>query len=184
MFIIVGLGNPGKKYDGTRHNIGFEVVDYLAKLHGIEMKKLKFKGLYGEGRIAGEKVILLKPQTFMNLSGECVRDFVSYFDLPLENLVVIYDDVDTPVGSLRIRKKGSAGSHNGMKNIIYQLKADTFPRMRIGIGAPTFEIAAYVLGRFGSDEWPEVEDAAKRAAEAVPLLIEDGVDLAMNRYNG
>ena len=134
MYIIAGLGNPGKKYENTRHNMGFTAIDLLAEKFGIKVNKLRFKALTGEGRIAGQKVLLIKPQTYMNLSGESVRMALDYYKEPPENLIVIYDDIDIPTGSIRIRKKGSAGTHNGMKSIIYDLQFDDFPRLRIGIG--------------------------------------------------
>lgn len=135
MYIIAGLGNPGKKYENTRHNMGFTAIDLLAEKFGIKVNKLRFKALTGEGRIAGQKVLLIKPQTYMNLSGESVRMALDYYKEPPENLIVIYDDIDIPTGSIRIRKKGSAGTHNGMRNILYQIQSEDFPRIRVGIGS-------------------------------------------------
>ncbi|AOY75504.1 aminoacyl-tRNA hydrolase [Clostridium formicaceticum] len=184
MHIIVGLGNPGKKYDGTRHNIGFDTIDLLAHRHGIKVNKLKHKALYGEGFWGGEKVLLAKPQTFMNLSGESLRDMVEFYKIDKKNLVVIYDDIDIEVGALRIRQQGSAGSHNGMKSIIYLLQSDAFPRVRIGIGKPKFgDLADYVLGRFSKEEVTSMRETVEKAAEAVETIVKEGIDLAMNRYN-
>jgi len=184
MYIIVGLGNPGRQYDGTRHNVGFHVIDLLAQRHNIKVNKLKHKALYGEGFWAGEKVILAKPQTFMNLSGESVRDMVEFYKIEPENLIVVYDDIDIDTGLLRIRMKGSAGSHNGMKSIIYQVQSQDFPRVRIGIGRPEFEdLSSYVLGKFTKDEIPLIKDAIENASDAIEMIVEKGIDLAMNRYN-
>ncbi|AKL93624.1 peptidyl-tRNA hydrolase Pth [Clostridium aceticum] len=184
MHIIVGLGNPGRKYDGTRHNIGFDAIDLLAHRHDIKVNKLKHKALYGEGFWGGKKVLLAKPQTFMNLSGESLRDMMEFYKVDTKNLVVIYDDIDIEVGSLRIRQKGSAGSHNGMKSIIYQLQSDAFPRVRIGIGKPKFgDLADYVLGRFPKEEINLMREVVEKAVEAVETIVEEGIDLAMNRYN-
>lgn len=185
MYVIVGLGNPGKQYDSTRHNVGFEVIDQLARRHNIPVVKSKYKALVGEGMIDGKKVMLVKPQTFMNLSGESVMRIVEYYDLPLDNLMVIYDDLDTDVGKLRIRAKGSAGSHNGMKNIIYLLKEDVFPRVRVGIGRPEHgAVRDFVLQRFAKDQVADVEDSILRACDAVECYMEKTLDIAMNNYNG
>jgi PTH1 family peptidyl-tRNA hydrolase len=185
MFVIVGLGNPGKKYNITRHNIGFEVVDELARQNNIKMTKTKFKSIVGEGRIAGEKVLIVKPQTYMNLSGEAVMKIMNYYELPIENLVVVYDDIDIDPGKLRIRKKGSGGSHNGMRNIIYLLKKDSFPRVRVGVGKPhpNQNLADYVLERFPKSEQELLVPVVKDAVSAIETMIKDDVDLAMNRYN-
>lgn len=164
MFVIAGLGNPGAKYADTRHNIGFITVDYLSQQLNISVNKIKHKALVGEGRIGSEKVLLVKPQTYMNLSGESILDVVEYYKLPMENLIIIYDDVDLDKGVLRIRPKGSSGSHNGMKSIIYLLNRDDFPRIRIGIGKqPEYmDLADYVTGKFTKDEIPIMAEAAKR----------------------
>ncbi len=184
MYVFVGLGNPGKKYENTRHNIGFNAIDYIAKKNNIKVNKIKHKALIGEGNIAGEKVILVKPQTFMNLSGEAVREIVSYYKVPLENVVVIYDDIDLEPGSLRIRKKGSSGTHNGMKSVIYQLKDDNFPRIRIGIGKDSnIPLANFVLGGFSKEDSKLFEEAISDTAKALECMIEKDIDLAMNRYN-
>ena len=185
MHIIVGLGNPGKKYDATRHNIGFEAIDMLAKRNNIEVKKLKHKALCGEGTIGGNKVLLVKPQTFMNLSGQSLLDIVQFYKVDPKNIVVLYDDIDIPVGTLRIREKGSSGTHNGMKSIIYLLQTDQFPRIRIGVGKPQFgDLADYILGRFPKEEIPTMLETLERASQAVETLVKDGIAVSMNRYNG
>ena len=140
MYVIVGLGNPGKKYENTRHNMGFLAVDVLAEKYDIKVNKIKFKSLVGEGRIAGEKVVLAKPQTYMNLSGEAVREIVDFYKIEPQQLIVIYDDIDIDTGAIRIRKKGSAGTHNGMRNILYQIRTEDFPRIRVGIGLSLIHI--------------------------------------------
>lgn len=185
MYIIVGLGNPGKKYDITRHNIGFEVVDELGRQNNIKITKTKFKSLIGEGQIHGEKVLIMKPQTYMNLSGEAVMKAMNFYNVPVENLIVVYDDIDIDTGKLRIRKKGSGGSHNGMRNIIYLLKQDTFPRVRVGVGRPhpNQPLADYVLERFSKSEQEVLIPVIKDAVSAIETMIKEDVDLAMNRYN-
>lgn len=184
MYVIVGLGNPGKKYDGTRHNVGFEAIEYLGYKNNIEINKIKHKALIGKGMIKGKKVMLVKPQTFMNLSGESLREILEYYDIDLSKLVVLYDDIDIDLGRLRIRKKGSAGTHNGMKNIIYLLQNDKFPRIRIGIGAPGNKgLIPHVLGKFGKDEKEDILISIRSAAEAVECMLEEGIDKAMNQYN-
>lgn len=186
MFIVVGLGNPGAKYAETRHNIGFMVVDYLSRMLNVSVNKIKHKALIGECRIGTEKVILAKPQTYMNLSGESVLDIVEFYKLPSENLIVVYDDADLDTGVVRIRPKGSSGTHNGMKSIIYLLNTDDFPRVRIGIGKqPDFmDLADYVTSKFSKDEIPLMEDAVKRAAAALEEIVGNGINSAMNKYNG
>lgn len=185
MYLIIGLGNPGGRYDGTRHNVGFEVVDLLARTYNIPVTKIKHKAVIGEGRIGNHKVILVKPQTFMNLSGESVQSLMAYYDTPIEKVFVIYDDIDTATGKLRIRKKGSAGTHNGMKSIIYLIKDDGFPRFRIGIGAPKghMDLADYVLARFAKDEIPIMQDCIRDTADAVVCAMDKGIDFAMNQFN-
>ncbi|SET22755.1 peptidyl-tRNA hydrolase [Natronincola peptidivorans] len=184
MYIIVGLGNPGKRYDGTRHNVGFDTIDLLAHRNNLKVNKLKHKALYGEGFWSGEKIILAKPQTFMNLSGESVRDMVEFYKIDTEKLIVIYDDIDLEAGVLRIRHKGSAGTHNGMKSIIYQLQEDDFPRVRIGIGKPAFaNLASYVTGGFSKEEIPIMRETVTKAALAVEAIVKEGIDKAMNQYN-
>ena len=184
MKIIAGLGNPGKEYENTKHNVGFLTIDILAEKYDIKVNKIKFKGLIGEGMIGTEKVILVKPQTYMNLSGQCIREIVAFYKLDMEDLVVIYDDIDLPMGNLRIRKKGSAGTHNGMRSIIYDLQDDGFPRVRVGIGGERKgDLANYVISGFSGDDRKLIEEAIVKAADAVTCLVEDGVDRAMVDYN-
>jgi PTH1 family peptidyl-tRNA hydrolase len=187
VFAIIGLGNPGAKYRQTRHNAGFYVIDSLASRNGINLTKLKHKCLYGEGTFEGtdKKVLLIKPQTFMNASGECVRELVNWYKLDMSQILVIYDDIDIPTGTIRIRKSGSAGSHNGMKSIIYQINSDEFARIRIGIGSPPKEmdLAAYVLSNFNDDEIELMNDAVLNAAKASETIVTLGTDKAMNMYN-
>ena len=186
MYIIAGLGNPGREYDMTRHNIGFEVIDYMADQFNVKINKLKFKALYGEVNIAGEKVYLMKPQTFMNLSGEAIREFSAFFKIPAENIIIINDDISLERGKIRIRRKGSAGGHNGLKSIIYQLQTDEFPRIKMGVGAPThedYDLADFVLGRFSKEEIPILEDAIIKASKAAEEIIKKGIDSAMNKYS-
>lgn len=186
MYIIAGLGNPTKEYDKTRHNVGFEVIDRLARVIGTTVEEKKFKGCYGRGSIGGEKVLLLKPQTFMNLSGESVRAAADYYKVDPEHIIIIYDDISLDVGMLRIRKKGSAGGHNGIKNIIAHLGTQEFPRLKVGVGAKPgkMDLAAYVLSRFSSQDRLLMESAFGEAAGAVEVMISKGTDTAMNQFNG
>lgn len=184
MYIIAGLGNPGRKYENTRHNMGFITIDLLSEKYGIKVDKIKFKALIGEGRIGSEKVILVKPQTFMNLSGQSITEIMNYYKEEIENLIVIYDDIDIPTGTIRIRKKGSAGTHNGMRNIVYLLQDDNFPRVRVGIGSGKREdLINYVTGGVTKSEKSLLEDALTRAADSVACIVEKGIDKAMNEYN-
>lgn len=184
MYIIVGLGNPGRKYENTRHNLGFITIDRLASKHDIKVDKIKFKALVGDGRIAGQKVLLVKPQTYMNLSGESVREVANFYKVEPDEIIVIYDDLDLPLGNLRIRKSGSAGTHNGMKSVVYQLKSDQFPRVRIGIGQNgDKDIIDFVIGGFRKEEVPILEDAVDKAVMAIESMIGETVDIAMNKYN-
>lgn len=185
MKLIVGLGNPGKNYVGTKHNVGFEVIDLVAKAIGANVNKIKHKAMVGDGFIGGEKVILLKPQTFMNLSGESVKEAATFYKIPIEDIVIIYDDISLPVGSTRIREKGSAGGHNGMKNIIAHLGTDNFIRIRVGIGAKPngWDLADYVLSRFEKGDEPLILSGYERAAKAVEIIVKDGTQAAMNQTN-
>ncbi len=183
-FVIAGLGNPGREYETTRHNMGFMVIDILADKTGIDVKKLKHKALYGTGTIDGHKVMLVKPQTYMNLSGESIREIMRYYKVPVENLLVIYDDIDIEAGTLRIRKKGSAGTHNGMKSIIYQLGSDEFPRIRVGIGDKRKgDLKDYVIGSLGKKEAEELAPVLNTCADACCCFVQNGIDRAMNEYN-
>lgn len=184
MYIIAGLGNPGRKYENTRHNMGFIAVDLLAEKYGIKVDKIKFKALVGEGRIAGRKVLLVKPQTYMNLSGESIREVMSFYKEGIENLIVIYDDIDIPTGTIRVRKKGSAGTHNGMRNIVYLLQDDNFPRIRVGIGSDKkVDLINYVTGGVTKGEKELLEGALVKAADAAAAIVEKGIEKAMNEYN-
>lgn len=185
MFLVVGLGNPGSQYEFTKHNVGFLTVDYLADKLNIKINKLKFKGLFAKEKIENEDVVFLKPQTYMNLSGESVRDFANFFKIPPENIIVVVDDVDLPMGKIRIRKKGSAGTHNGMKSIIYQLQSDNFIRIKVGIEREgrKDDLADYVLKGFSKDEVPVMEESMERAAKAVLEILKKGPDVAMNKFN-
>lgn len=185
-YLIAGLGNPGRQYEGTRHNIGFEVIDYISTEYRIKVNKIKHKALLGEGELGGQRVLLAKPQTFMNLSGESIREISSYYKIPPERIIVVYDDISLPTGAIRIRAKGSAGGHNGMKSIIYQLQTDEFPRLRIGVGAPLhedYDLADYVLGHFGKEEAADIIDAVKTAPDALISMMCDGIDKAGAKFN-
>ncbi|HJC06175.1 MAG TPA: aminoacyl-tRNA hydrolase [Candidatus Enterocloster excrementipullorum] len=186
MYLIAGLGNPTREYEKTRHNVGFDTIDVLADRINTDVAERKFKGLYGKGMLGGEKVILLKPQTFMNLSGESVRAAADFYKIPPDHIIVIYDDISLDVGHLRIRTKGSAGGHNGIKNIIAHLGTQEFPRIKIGVGGkpPRMDLADYVLSRFPAEERKIMETAFRDAAEAAGVLIAEGPDAAMNRFNG
>lgn len=186
MYIIVGLGNPGREYENTRHNIGFDVIEVLAEQEKIDVLEKKHKAVIGKGYIQGQKVILAKPQTFMNLSGESVRQLVDYYKVDeTDRLIVISDDVSLDPGMLRIRKKGSAGGHNGLKNIIAHLGHENFQRIKMGVGEKprNFDLADYVLGHFTDGERRQMDEAALKAADAVRLIMAEGIDTAMNQYN-
>lgn len=186
MYVVVGLGNPGKQYDKTRHNVGFDVIDILAKEYGISVSKIKHKALIGEGRVGNEKVLLVKPQTYMNLSGETLIDIYNYYKIDMENIIVVYDDIDLDVGKIRIRKKGSGGTHNGMRSITKCLGSNDFPRVRVGVSKPRpgQDLADFVLSRFRKEENDDVELGLEKAAKAVDAMIRENIDLAMNKYNG
>lgn len=185
LYVIAGLGNPGGKYDNTRHNVGFDAIDILSAHYGIKVSKLKHKALTGEGDIKGARVLLVKPRTFMNLSGESIREIVAWYKIPIQSLILIYDDVDLPLGKLRIRPRGSSGTHNGMKSVIYQLQSDDFPRIRIGVDkAPEgWDLADYVLSRFNPDERKIVDECILKSAEAAVAIVTLGLEAAMNMYN-
>ncbi len=186
MYVIVGLGNPEEEYAYTRHNMGFDVINTIAKKSDIEISRAKFNGLYGSGMLEKEKVILLKPQTYMNLSGECIKPFLDFYKLTPQNLIVIYDDIDTLPGTIRIRKKGGPGTHNGMKSVVHELLSDEFIRIRVGIGSPQdkSEMISYVIGKLEEEEYQILQKGVEKAAEAVIEIMKNGVDKAMNRFNG
>lgn len=185
MKIIIGLGNPDREYEGTRHNVGFSVIYNISDAYNIRVDTKKHRALIGKGVIEGEKVILAMPMTYMNLSGESVRELVNYYKCSAEDIIVIYDDISLDVGKLRIRTKGSAGGHNGIKNIIAQLGTDVFTRIKVGVGEkpPKMDLADYVLGHFTKEEQPVIRESADRARQAVAVILTEGVERAMNRFN-
>lgn len=184
MFIITGLGNPGKRYENTRHNVGFITLDQLAEKHEIKINKIKHKALVGEGRIFDQRVLLVKPQTYMNLSGQSLREVFAYYKPDIENFIVVYDDIDIPMGRIRIRPSGSAGTHNGMKSIIYDLGRDDFPRLRIGIGGERrASLKDYVIGGFKKEEKKQMEETILRSVNALETIIKEGLTRAMNDFN-
>lgn len=186
MYLIVGLGNPGRQYEATRHNMGFDTVDCLIEKHNVPQSGVKFNAMYGKGIIGGDKAILMKPLSFMNLSGGPVRDMVNFFKIdPEKELIVISDDIDLEPGQLRIRKQGSAGGHNGLKDIIQKLGTQNFVRIKIGVGAKPqgWDLADHVLSRFPDSERKLVDEAIREAADAVEKIIAQGPDAAMNEYN-
>ncbi len=186
MIVIAGLGNPGKEYEHTRHNVGFDLIDVLAERYQIGVNESKFQGLYGKGIIEGEKVILVKPLTYMNLSGICIKEVLHYFKCnPKTDLIVISDDISLPEGMIRIRKKGSAGGHNGLKNIIAQVGTDEFARIRIGVGdkPKNGDLVNHVLGHFTKEARAQVEQGLENAADAIALAVRENMDAAMNQFN-
>lgn len=185
MYLIVGLGNPEKDYSNTRHNMGFNVVNQLARQYNIEINKNKFHGLYGNGMIEKEKVILLKPQTFMNLSGKSIREIIEYYKIEMEQLIVIYDDIDIEAGEIKIRKAGGAGTHNGMKSVVQELNSQAFKRIRVGIGKPERkeDLMQYVIGAIPEQEKERLDEGVHFAKEAIIEIIKNGIDTAMNKFN-
>ncbi len=185
MYLIVGLGNPEKDYSNTRHNMGFHTINKLAKQYEIEVIKNKFKGLYGNGVVEGEKVILLKPQTFMNLSGESIKEMIKFYKIQEDQLIVIYDDIDIEPGSIKIRKAGGPGTHNGMKSVVHELNTQNFKRVRVGIGMPegNQNLIEHVIGAIPEEEKEKLDRGTNLAKEAVIEIIKNGIDIAMNKYN-
>lgn len=186
MFIIAGLGNPGREYEGTRHNVGFQVIDAIAGKYNIEVDTKKHRAFIGKGILEGHKVVLAKPQTYMNLSGESIKSIVDYYKInPQHELLVIYDDISLDVGQLRLRARGSAGGHNGIKSIIAQLGGEIFPRMKIGVGdkPPRLDLVDHVLGRFARAEREAMEDGLSRAVLAAGMVLNEGLEAAMNEFN-
>lgn len=186
-WLVVGLGNPGKEYEKTRHNAGFRAIDLLAENLGCKIDKAKFQGLYGQAVYHGGKLFLLKPQTYMNLSGRSVLQLSAYYNIPPERIIVLFDDISLPPGRLRIRKDGSAGGHNGIKSIIAEVGSQEFPRVKIGVGAkptPEFDLAAWVLSTFSAKEEKDLKFALENAASAALVMIDKGTEEAANRYNG
>lgn len=186
MYLIVGLGNPGTDYAATRHNIGFDMVTYLSDQYNIPLRSRENKAIVGKGMIGGQKVMLAQPQTFMNLSGESVRAMLDYYKLDVDELIIIYDDISLPVGQIRVRPKGSAGGHNGIKSIIQHLRTEEFARIRIGVGAKPEggDLVKHVLGRFSRAEDAMIRDVFSLAEEALLAMLEENVASAMNRVNG
>ena len=185
MYLIVGLGNPEQEYSNTRHNMGFDTVNKLAKQYNIEINKKKFKGIYGTGNIEGEKVIILKPQTYMNLSGESIKEAIDFYKIDNKNLIIIYDDIDIKPGTIKIRKTGGPGTHNGMKSVIQNIQMKEFYRVRVGIGVPEFknDLINYVIGKIPEEEKEILDKSTTKAEEAVIEIIKNGVDYAMNKFN-
>lgn len=185
MKLIIGLGNPEKDYSKTRHNMGFNVLNKLAKEYNIDISSTKFEAEFGKGMIENEKVVLVKPQTFMNESGRSVIQFVNFYKITMNDLIVVYDDVDIDISKIRIRKSGSSGSHNGMKSIIKYLSNEEFPRIRVGIGKPKYEndMINYVIGAIPEEEIPGLEKGIEKAKNAIVEILKNGIDSAMNKYN-
>ena len=185
MKLVVGLGNPGKEYEKTRHNMGFNTINKISQQYNIEVKQNKFQALYGSGMIEKEKVILLKPQTYMNLSGNSVKEVVDFYKIEKEKILVIYDDMDIEPGKIKIRKKGSAGGHNGMKSIIQMIGTEEFPRIRVGIGRPIRkdDEINYVIGAIPEEDLKRLDEGIEKAQKAVEEILRNGVDSAMNKYN-
>ena len=185
MYLIVGLGNPEPEYSKTRHNMGFDVINSLAKKYEIELSRSNYQAIFGSGIIEGEKVILVKPQTFMNASGKAIKKYVDFYKIPLERVLVIYDDMDTNVGKIRVRAKGGAGSHNGMKSVVQELGKEDFPRIRVGIGRPKeeFDRIDYVIGAIPDEEYVELQEGQEKAVGATIYYILHGIDEAMNHFN-
>ncbi len=185
-FIIAGLGNPGREYEGTRHNAGFLAVDRLADRLGAQVARVRFKGVTGAASLGGRSVLLLKPGTFMNLSGQSVREAMAFYKVPPEKTLIIFDDINLPPGRLRVRRKGSDGGHNGMKNIVYLTGSDQFPRIKLGVGQkphPDYDLADWVLSRFSQGDLKELDQALDHACAAAELIVRGDIDRAMNQYN-
>lgn len=185
MYLIVGLGNPEKDYSNTRHNMGFQAINKIAKQYEIGITRSKFKGLYGTGKIEGEKVILLKPQTFMNLSGESIKEIMQFYKIDKEQMIIIYDDIDIEPGRIKIRKAGGAGTHNGLKSVVHELNTQDFKRIRIGIGMPEEKenLIEYVIGAIPEEDKEKLEKGTELAKEAVIEMIKNGIDKTMNKFN-
>ncbi|KXA12767.1 aminoacyl-tRNA hydrolase [Clostridium perfringens] len=184
MILIVGLGNPGKQYEQTRHNIGFDVIDYMANKYNIDVNREKFKGICGEGFIENKKVILLKPLTYMNLSGESIRELANFYKLEDDEIIVVYDDISLDIGRLRIREKGSAGGHNGIKSIIQNLGGDKFPRVKVGVGQPKDNLVNHVLGKFSKEDREHIEKVIPVVSDAIVEIVKNDAKESMNKFNG
>lgn len=184
MILIVGLGNPGKQYEQTRHNIGFDVIDYMANKYNIDVNREKFKGICGEGFIENKKVILLKPLTYMNLSGESIRELANFYKLEDDEIIVVYDDISLDIGRLRIREKGSAGGHNGIKSLIQNLGGDKFPRVKVGVGQPKDNLVNHVLGKFSKEDREHIEKVIPVVSDAIVEIVKNDAKESMNKFNG
>lgn len=184
MILIVGLGNPGKQHEQTRHNIGFDVIDYMANKYNIDVNREKFKGICGEGFIENKKVILLKPLTYMNLSGESIRELANFYKLEDDEIIVVYDDISLDIGRLRIREKGSAGGHNGIKSIIQNLGGDKFPRVKVGVGQPKDNLVNHVLGKFSKEDREHIEKVIPVVSDAIVEIVKNDAKESMNKFNG
>jgi peptidyl-tRNA hydrolase, PTH1 family len=184
MFLIVGLGNPGDQYRNTRHNVGFDIIDIMAEKYNIGVNRIKFKGKYGEGNVGGQKVILLKPQTYMNLSGESIIEVCNFYKIPSERILVIYDDISLDIGRIRLRPQGSAGGHNGIKSIIAHLSSDLFPRIKVGVGQPREDLVNHVLSKFSKEDRLIIEKTFQAVVEATSTFLNSGIEEAMNKFNG
>ena len=185
-WLVVGLGNVGDKYDGTRHNVGFEVMDELGRRGNFAIRKIKHRALTQTAEIGGQRVLVMKPTTFMNLSGEAIIDAAKFYKVPAERVLVVCDDVSLPTGKLRLRRSGSAGGHNGLKNIILHLGTDAFPRVKVGVGEkphPDYDMIDWVMGKFHGENRKIMDEAVKRAADAVEAILKSGMDTAMNKFN-
>lgn len=185
-YLIVGLGNPGLQYEGTRHNAGFIVIDALSEKHGFEIKKMKFKALCGDVSIGGKHCVVLKPNTYMNNSGQSVEEAMHFYKLDIDHVIIVYDDISLDPGKMRIRRKGSDGGHNGIKSIIHLTGEDTFPRIKMGVGKkphPKYDLADWVLGKFSDEDREKIDETAKKACEAIELIVSDKIDEAMNKFN-
>ena len=185
MYLIVGLGNPEPEYSKTRHNMGFDVINKLANQYKIDISRTKFEGLYGSGVIEGEKVILLKPQTYMNLSGQSIKKYIDFYKIPLENVVVVYDDMDIEKGQIKVRKVGGPGTHNGAKSVVHELQSEEFARIRVGIERPVGnrEIIDYVIKPIDEEEYKKIEKGIEKAKDAIIEYLKNGIDSAMNKFN-
>lgn len=185
MYLIVGLGNPEEEYSNTRHNMGFDVINKLSNKYQIQITKNKFKGLCGKGTIENQEVILLKPQTYMNLSGESIQEAAKFYKIKPENTIIIYDDIDIEPGIIKLRKKGGPGTHNGMKSVISCLNTQEFPRVRVGIGKPqnNQDLISYVIGKIPQDDIKKLEEGKEKAKEAVEEILKNNIDIAMNKFN-